>query len=1151
MPRSWFLFASLAAGVMLPNVSRADEPIDLVRGLRENGLPDLALEYLGELGKKNPPPATLAVIPLERARAKLELAADESEEAKRNSLVTEARADFDKFLKDNGTHPRRAEASLSLARLVSVQAKGMISKASKAEGDQKKKELLAARPVLEDGAKRFADAAKEFAKKVDDANLTPQQKKVLKDDLYQARLDEAINMLRIADTYTKDGASAPELVARGKAITDAQGLFTKLSAEDQNHPTCWVAQAWVGECEREKEAFGDAQKRFDSVKATGARNPSLAGAAARQARFFEAKSEFLKSYGDNNKVAAFRKAQGLLESWLTEMGSRANPTPEMSAARFYLANAKYQQALAQIKTDPKSNQLILNDSARGLFQSAERDFRKLLDPENDYTSRAGETRTQIIRSLLGDTSKLDPAKLNDFDTCLMAAQVQIYKTVKEAKDEKETVTAAKQTVALYERLSQLPIPKDSAKEFQDAQANLAYAYILAENPYQAGILGEHLARTLRSPATASRAGMYAIMAYRQAAGKVDPSDAETRRRDENRAVEVGMFLDKQFPTDPATDNARIEIMQQLFQSRRLEEGYRLMTRVPSTSPVVQNARLLQSITAMELLRKPKEGEVGLPVDQKAKIFQETLSNLEALPMLPATTSRGEARLSVLNALQVVELNSINDPPNLTKMEQGIAVAKKKLDGFTALPPDEKKELEMRVEFARTRTLYGQALVAFKEKKYTEAVAKVAPILQDAREKGSLFKPEMQGETANFAKRIDTVRKEVIGLAMTARVREGSVDKVGELLDVLKKMGGSLADSGPTLTTLIEGIRPQIDAYRKEGKNAEADAMVTNIGNILDKVAAEPNVKPPTIIVLAQGLNSIGNHTKAIEFLKKIAAPADPGILKKRYSEVEEKDQLTWVRYRTAQLEMARAYRQSKNFAEADAILKEAANWPSNNDFRKEIAFVLEARAEAEPNAKPAMELWVQSRTKWTEMTTQVYSPLKKLLAGQKDAKSAFIALLDLKQLPPNPRLPKEEKAIRDALREPKPPVWLDELLLPQLKDAAGKPQENPIAVAYIQEMKNRINGLEGTLRPQWLEMFYESIRNSVRANNSLLKTNPMKLNEQLGKIAKQLVELEKANPDIPPTIKLKFAALLEDNPGLKEGYTREMGKAFLKGNIEQ
>src|SRR5262249_54902760 len=109
-------------------------PLELVRGLREQGMSDLALELLKDLeARPNLPAADRAALPLERAKCQLEAAGEEADEAARSGLIAEAKQGFEAFLKGNAGHPRAAEASISLARLVSLEAKAQLLRSRRAE----------------------------------------------------------------------------------------------------------------------------------------------------------------------------------------------------------------------------------------------------------------------------------------------------------------------------------------------------------------------------------------------------------------------------------------------------------------------------------------------------------------------------------------------------------------------------------------------------------------------------------------------------------------------------------------------------------------------------------------------------------------------------------------------------------------------------------------------------------------------------------------------------------------------------------------------------------------------------------------------------------------------------------------------------------
>ena len=81
----------VALAVLSAGSARADDPLRLARGLRDGGAADLALEYLADLAGQSPPPEVATVLPLERASARLDLAAASADPAKRLATVRTAR----------------------------------------------------------------------------------------------------------------------------------------------------------------------------------------------------------------------------------------------------------------------------------------------------------------------------------------------------------------------------------------------------------------------------------------------------------------------------------------------------------------------------------------------------------------------------------------------------------------------------------------------------------------------------------------------------------------------------------------------------------------------------------------------------------------------------------------------------------------------------------------------------------------------------------------------------------------------------------------------------------------------------------------------------------------------------------------------------
>jgi hypothetical protein len=1103
------VFAALSS----PVLAQAPEPTELARGLREAGLADLALEYLDELSTRKLSPAAMAVIPLEKARAKLILADEEPDDSKRATLVSEARNGFEQFLKESSNHPRRAEAAISLARVISVQAKGMVSSANKIDGkDERKAAMARTRPIFEEAAKRFGQAAAEYAKKLDDPSLTPSQKRELTRDVLQAKLDRAINYFRLATTYDPP-EGVKEIQLRGTALDQSRDLFIALGKEDVNHPLCWVAMAWSGECEREKTNPREAETIFNRVYDAAKAKPQIAGLGARTARFFDLKATYLDSVGAND-TKGLNKAQLGFEAWLNDPLARVSrPAPEVHQARYYLAFSKQRQAELSMKKDAKSGAITIPTSARDLLTSAEKDYKRVAESENDYTNRAAERRTQVIRILLGD-GDINPARMNDLERILMAAQVQLYKAMKEAKNDDDKKASLKKVIALYERARELPVSKELTKDSLDGQLNLAFAYISSQMPYQAAILGEYLARTVRQPVMAAKAGYYAMQAYSLSAGKLDPTDTDGRRADLERIANVGLFLDKQFPLDPNTDNARMMIAQQWLRDGRYKEAFDLVGRINSSSTRLPTARLMQGVAAYELLRPAPAGTETMTMakaqelapDQKGAIFQRALTDLSSLPPAPVNAPAGDAKISVLVSLQIAELNMLDRPRGYLAAEQVSKAAYDRIATYTELSAEEKQDLQFKIEHARLRAVYGQIFPLFQDKKYGELMTRLAPILGEMVEAGPASKPGLADAPAASARRLDEFRRnELIVLALRARIQEGSLDKAAELFDLLKKFGGSLQASLQAISNLVSVVKPQVDQLHREKKDKEADQLIAGVSQMLDKVSgdiiADPTKYAGELVVLGRSLKDLGSYDKAIDLLKKVPAPP-AADLRKKLTDLDETSRPPVTRYRVGTLELIRSYRLAKKFTEADKLLQEALGtrdfkdkakdkpgWAANDlNYRKEAVYLLEAKASNASDNKQSTEFWGQANQQWGLIGREYFSIVT--TGGGK-----------------GPAKDDREKQDRERVKAQFKPIYHD--------------------------------------------LVYEQLRCVTKANQHVFKSAPEKLAPKLTGVARQMVALEKSNPDLAFEVKVKFAELMEEVPPLKAEYEKQPDnpKGLLKAAL--
>ena len=111
---------------------------------------------------------------------------------------------------------------------------------------------------------------------------------------------------------------------------------------------------------------------------------------------------------------------------------------------------------------------------------------------------------------------------------LIAAELQQRKAEAEVPERKRRI------VALLERARELATPQDNLGDVTDNLLRLVYFYQSANQPYQAAILGEHIARTVKSTGGKSAAaGLMALNGYMSAAARSKPI-AATRRGSTSR-----------------------------------------------------------------------------------------------------------------------------------------------------------------------------------------------------------------------------------------------------------------------------------------------------------------------------------------------------------------------------------------------------------------------------------------------------------------------------------------------------------------------------------------------------------------------------------------------------------------------------------------
>ena len=950
-------------------------------------------------------------------------------------------------------------------------------------------------------------------------------------------MDEAINYVQLAESYIKPAGK--EIDDRDKNARLAQKLFLKLADKDPAHPAGWVAKAWNAECNLILGDRGSYDSEMKKLLDEGRKVTAPPGAAAgiRMARFFQLRELFVK--GDDplsrsNTINACRQ-------WLFDYPS-STPTPETFATMYYLGtvllgeglkrdNLIIERGKPEKPTDPVPEK-ITGVRPDGLARLREADvfFRQIAAVDNDYKDRATRQRARAIRYLVGNPDRPASAFAN-FDELYMAALLQIDKAAgggdTPASDADRKV-AINKAVEFLEAARVMPVPRESARDAQQALVTLAQTYTSASRPHEGAILAESLCRAAKSPGSVAKLGAVALYAYEKASELISGDNAEARAADRERMIALCDSVIKRAPNEATTSDIRLTQALLFSQTSNVKPMFETLAKIPNTYNRLALARLLQGVAAYEMVRIRRAdepaGEMLTPA-QKADILKVASRDMSTVPAVTKASNKTDALDYFRMRLQLAQLQLTDNNTGLVQAEKISKEAAEAVKAFPDLPDDEKKKLVLRCEGIRTRAVYARAMPLLIDRKYKECGDILAPMMAEIVKAGPAAKPELTGDVADLAKGLDADRiKLILVPLLQARLQEGAVEQTVALLDQLKTFGGNLLVTARVVQQGVASVRPIVDTLRAEGKVDEANKLVASVGNLVNKLAAEKDLPNEVLLNLGRSFRDLGELGKAVELFERIPTPENKAYLsgeikepviaetatpeeRKKLETAHEASKLLGAVSRQTKLELLRAYRTTGDFAKADAILEDALGKEATNaskilernggwagklfDFRREYHYLLEAKGNAAKTVREANPFFVQAMALW-KIRVDAY------------------------------------KAKLDGINKP----------MGELKLQLDKMTKDGKSGEELAETNQKIRTVEKELdavKPLWHEMIIERLKVLYSAYVFEGKSKPGGLNANMGKVTSQIVQLEKANT-FSEANTTKLLELINSNPALAKAY---------------
>lgn len=973
LPAFTFLLASVVA------VSAEEPPhLDFVRGLRSRGMSDLALQYLERL-KKSPPKDIAAVLPLEFAKTRLELAAAEPDAARKAALFSQARAEFEAFVKANATHPLAAEAHLEIARSIAMQGKAQLSKALRQENKNAKDvESAQALKLFTDAAAKFQDASKQI-----DAQLaklespSTDEERVAKRALTQAKLQA---QYELGVNLMDQSAAAPDLVQRGDIIEKAIASLKKMSNLDPRNPLCWKARALIVKAYTDIDKPQEARKELRAViEEEGAH----ADEARRLARFY--RIALIPSDISNKNIE--QATQAAAEEWLRLYPGFTN-SPEGTAVRWDLANALLKQGLKYKKVGPKGQEK-LPQPAVDLLSRAQKLFKALEDSENEYTEKARTSKVQIMIAVAEDRfgaaaksgTGMDFTKLKDFEEAFLWAQYEAYQIqedekkrddflkklppepLQKQKDELEMMNKKLETgrklhvenvISSLHRALEMVDEKVPAAEVIDARAMLAYAYLNAGDPYRAAVLGEHIARTEAGSNRAPAAAAYALQAYAQvlADDEKAKSPEVEQAADRARVRSLAHYMEATWPTEAATDMARHQMATILLREGQSLQAIEVLRRITPAYGNLTHSKYQLALTLLELAKekdderreprpKPAANAPQLTEADKKKFQAEAAQALESIPEASEAADSDTLQVYLMAKCQYGQI--LYNAQKFDDLEKLALTLQKRVDSPRLEKSEFKGKIAAAVEALSLFAIFGRADDAFKKQDFKRVLELTKPVVENS----------IGGKNPSMARVLQ-------GLALRANVQEGKTDEAKKILDQLQAAATDDLSGGATgiLVQLVAQLREQIEELKKQGEKSKVllDKTVTSFGAFLDTLAKQPNLNAQTTLFLAHSYDSLEKHAQAAEMLGKVAAPKSDVKPVEGQPDPQQLYRAVRVMY-VKQLRLAKQVDKAKEaLAEILGSEKEPGWGVKNLDAQKERIYLLQEQ-EMYFGPKGAREGW--------------------------------------------------------------------------------------------------------------------------------------------------------------------------------------------------
>lgn len=626
----------------------ASEPArEFLQGLRDRGYYDTAVEYLNSMKTSKLAPVELKESLLyELGSTLIEASRLQRDVALREKQLDEARDALTRFVGQNPDHALVNSANSQLGNLLVERARIKVEQSKQPKAD-KAAMLTAARQQYEDAYKVFArsqnDLKERLAKlpKVIDPKETKaiEARDQLRADYLQVQLLSAAVREETVETLAKGSQEYTAL------LTEAAGQYAEVYDKYRTRLAGLYARMYQGRCNQKLDKLKEALTLYAELL-DQPDNPEEFR-ALKQKTLLLAAQAWLAS-----KPPLYQEAVKFLEPWIENARPTEARQPEWLELRLALAEGQWGLATAgkkakandpQVKrweSEARKNALYVSKQAGDLQAKARELVAKFGGPELAEDSTKKQPKT------FAEAKDAGREALDALQTANMVLQTYPARIAGEA-DEKvkadlqkqleeaqQTVkSAVQEALAYFQKALELSDSQTSVDDLNVVRYFLCFLHFSANDFYEAGLLGEFVARRYPDSAGARQCAKIAMAAYLKlyTENTTDNKGFETQK-----VTGIATYISQKWADQPEAIDALNTLVPLMIKAGDLAAAEKYLNEIPVDSPKRGEAEIKtgqamwsEYLQGMQQMRKWETGEEPKPEGTDLAAKKATLDQVKA------------------------------------------------------------------------------------------------------------------------------------------------------------------------------------------------------------------------------------------------------------------------------------------------------------------------------------------------------------------------------------------------------------------------------------------------------------------------------------------------------------------------------------------